>query len=475
MRKRISFLLVAVLLLATLIPALPIFAADETTGGETDTGNTFDADDANPKISTAADYRAFFEYVFVKKNDLNGKTVTLLNDITFNDTTNPDWYKQETAVKLNYTASDWLWFRGTFDGGNHTLKGVIVEGSIRDGQLGLFPVAINATIKNLNVDGFYVCGTNTSNDPLFARAGIGGLVGCAKENLTIDHVTMKNGIVTAAENAKGALSAFIGVYATENVGATALSITNCTVEDSVEVLKGTSSCSYTGGLIGYVETNGTAKASKINLSETKIQPKESVGENATLKAFGKFRYKGGNPTIDYQKWSLIGADCERILPMQSQGVSLITETFPSASITFADYTDRWNQAILDVGSYGDCKGVIKFVGTQPAIDGSNDIRFVGMIERIDDLERITTLGFEITVGDKTVGTDRIKCTKLYESIKENGVDKPAPEGYYYFTFVVTDVADGTAFTVKACTTMDETDYTTSAGIYTYSPTASSES
>ena len=114
---------------------------------------------------------------------------------------------------------------------------------------------------------------------------------------------------------------------------------------------------------------------------------------------------------------------------------------------------------------------MKLVGVQPATDGSNDLRFVGMIKKVD-LDLITVLGFEITVGDKTVGTDAIKCTGLYESIKENGNNKAAPEGYYFFTFVVTDVADGTAFTVKACTTVDGKVCATTAGAYTHTRAAS---
>ena len=59
MKKRISFLLAAVLLLATLIPALPVLA-----DGEEAVANTFNVNDTNPTISTAADYMAFFEAAF---------------------------------------------------------------------------------------------------------------------------------------------------------------------------------------------------------------------------------------------------------------------------------------------------------------------------------------------------------------------------------------------------------------------------
>lgn len=206
MKKRISFLMVAVLLLATVIPAFPVLAAD----GET-VANTFNANDANPKISTAADYIAFFNAVYNEKKDFACKTITMVNDITLNDITAANWYTKEDAVKLKATNDDWAWFKGTFDGGNHTLKGAIPEGKFRsDIPLGLFPYALQATIKNLVVDGFYVCSPNTTVDPQWGNAGIGGLIGHAKVAVTIDNVTMRNGIVTCVERGKGGIGALIG-------------------------------------------------------------------------------------------------------------------------------------------------------------------------------------------------------------------------------------------------------------------------
>ena len=465
MKKRISFLLAAVLLLATLIPALPVLA-----DGEEAVANTFNVNDTNPTISTAADYMAFFEAAFKTgvTGQFEGRTVTLLHDITFNDTTVADWYKQENAVKLDYSNTNWLWFRGTFDGGNHTLKGVIVDGSFRDGQAGLFPyAAFGASIKNLTVDGFYVCGTNTNNDPLFARAGIAGLVGCGKEKLSIENVTMKNGIVTATENAKGALGAMIGTFS-DNDKVSALKITDCTIEN-VQVLKGASQCAYMGGVIGYVEC-GTTNGFNLDFSGSVFQPVGSMDDEMTLKAIGLFRYKPGNDAQVNSTWYVRNTATGSVKGMEMR-YSTDTKT-DYGQVIYCDHTDAYHQALVDIGCYGaSAIPTVKLVGVQPATDGSNDLRFVGMIKKVD-LDLITALGFEITVGDKTVGTDEIKCTGLYESIKENGNNKAAPEGYYFFTFVVTDVADGTAFTVKACTTVDGKVCATTAGAYTHTRAAS---
>ena len=122
--RKISFLLVVVLVLTTLIPALPVLAADEKVE------NTFtDTEAANIVLSTADDYIKFFKHLYVWCNKtFEGQTITLAGDIVFNDTTVDGWYTKSDAKKIDGNKSEWNGFKGTFDGGNHTLKGIIVEG-----------------------------------------------------------------------------------------------------------------------------------------------------------------------------------------------------------------------------------------------------------------------------------------------------------------------------------------------------------
>lgn len=229
MKKFLAVLLMLSLILAMLI--VPTAAEDAVS-------NTFNPNDPSPTISTADDYIAFFHSVYTEKNNYEGKTITMLHDITLNDTTAADWFANENAVRLSTTRDTWAWFNGTFDGGNHTLRGVIVEGTFRmnDVPCGIFPYAMNATIKNLTVDGFFVCSTNTLVAPIWGQAGIGGLIGHAKKNVTVDNCTLKNGYITSIEGGKGAMGALIGVYdgemseAERKSGKTMnLSVTNTTV------------------------------------------------------------------------------------------------------------------------------------------------------------------------------------------------------------------------------------------------------
>ena len=437
MKKRISLFMAAIMVLMVMLSAIPIAAAT----------NTFNASDANPTISTAEDYIAFFKAVYgsASKLDFEGKTITMLNDITLNDTTVADWYTKSDAVKLVGNDS-WKHFKGTFDGGNHTLKGVIVEGTFRsDAPIGIFPyVTFGGAVVNLTVDGFYVNSPNTSSDPTYGNAGIGGLIGHAKANVTVDNVTMKNGIVTCVANGKGGLGAVVGAYDGQEANQQ-LKITNTTVENTVKVIGGNDNV-YVGGIIGYVHENYKSQPTTVDLSGSEFTPYGSV--DGTLKPIGSFK-AGGDPTPMFS-WTLKNT---------STGYE---QMFEMAGGT--DYTADWNAAIVASGCYAP---VVRFVGMQTRAS-DNGARFIGLIKAVD-LEQISSLGFEITVGGKTVGPDVIKCTKVYASMVEDGTPLAAPEGYYYFTFVITGVADNTSFDVKACATVNGTNYVTAVGTCVYPP------
>ena len=472
MKKRISFLLVAVLLLATLIPALPIFAADETAGGET-VVNTFNADDENPKISTAADYIAFFEAVYLRGKNYLGKTVTLMQDITFNDTTVNDWYAKDDAINLSSNVvgkeNTWAAFRGTFEGGGHTLKGVIVKGSISVSCAGLFPyIADGGTIQNLKVDGFYVCSTNTTTDWSFGNAGIGGLIGYAAGNTTIDRCTLTNGIVTSVKDGQGSIGGLIGTYNSSK--SYALKITD-TVVSNVSLDAGESLCENLGGLCGiFVSTCIGSDAPVLDFSGSVIQPIGSMNSENPLKPVGVWSYHSAPNAALYKIINRsIGTDPNAGVWLNAGTATL----YPNGANFGKNNDDYCDGKIWDLGCYG-YKAVptVKLLGVQQG-KTTNDVRFVGLVAKsVIDSGKVNALGFTLSVGDKNA---EATCTKVYESILEDGETRAAPDGYYFFTFVVTDVTADTAFTCIAVATVDEKVCTTSAGAYTYSPTASSES
>lgn len=451
MKKRISFLLAAVLTLAVMLPAffaLPVLA---------DEGDTFNANssDAVLYISTPNDYINFFKAAFVNepKNDFSGKTIVMTKDIDLNDVTTEGWYAKEGVTKLSGNNTSWVWFKGTFDGGNHTLKGVIVEGSYRsDVPIGIFPYAINATIKNLVVDGFYICSPNTTTEPTYGNAGIGGLIGHAKCNVTVDNVTMRNGIVTCVENGKGGIGAVIGTYDGQESGQT-LKITNCIVEETVQVTKGANSTAYIGGLIGYTMENFKSHPTTIDVTGSVLQPKGSMDAEATLKPYGWYNSPA---TAGSHNW-YVRNDATGYL----EEINMKVDT----------YTDRYNQSIIASGCYGATAApIVRLVGTQTRAE-DNAVRFVGMLKIPESLTDVTELGFEITVGDKT---NKTEVSVVFTSIMVKDALEAAPDGYYYFTYVLTDVPKNTEFTYRAYATVGDKVCTTTAGTYTYTPTATAD-
>lgn len=466
MKRKISFLLVAVLLLATLIPALPVLATEEGT-----VVNTFNPKDSNPTISTAEDFIAFYKACFIDPQGADGvdnswrykgRTVTLLRDIDLNNVN-----LAESGGTT--TQEQWSWFSGTFDGQGHTVKGVTVNGSVRQGMAGLFPATADATIKNLNVDGFYVCNTEeTRGWKDHGDYGTGGLVGYAAFNLTIENCSMKNGIVTSKKKDMGALGALVGVYSgydgrysNYSIKITDTTVSNVTVENQ---------CAQRGGVIGSAMIIA-ACPSTFDFSGFAFYSVDSADAESALKPIGVLGLKGDVATNAFFRNSANGYGAQNF-----KKVTLSLEKalvgFGDGKNNYRDFTEEGNEAVLGLGCYGaDANPMVKIKGVQPATDGSDNLRFVGMIKK-GDLALITDLGFVLTVGDKIAGTDKIQCTKVYESILAAGEKVDAPEGYYFFTFVVTGVTSGTKLTFNASATVDGKVCTTTAGSYTYTRAAS---
>lgn len=407
--------------------------------------NTFNASDANPVVTTAADLKAFLE----SNNEFSGKTITLAGDITLNeDTATVGWYDAGGTVKVTPTAT---YFRGTFNGNGHTIKGLVVKCNVSWAQeAGMFPGARNATIQNFTLDGFYVCNTGTTgNDGTvsYGQCSAGAVVGHAKDNVTIDNVTIKNGTVTCVENGYAGIGSLVGCYDGQNPPQT-LAITNCVVEPSVTVVAGAGATAFVGGLIGYVHENFKSHPTTIDMTGSRIQP---AGSDSTLPAFGQFR-AGGNAGDNKFLWTFVNNTTDYSVPNELTG-SVI-------------YTDEFNAYAVESGCYG--PSAVSFEGYQEK-DSGNAIRLVGLVKTPANLADVSYLGFEVTVGGQTAAAEKTQCTKVYTSILAADDTLNAPEGYCYFTFVISDIDAATTFQIRACATIDGNDSYSTASTFTYTP------
>ncbi|MCL1947186.1 MAG: hypothetical protein FWF51_08590 [Chitinivibrionia bacterium] len=226
-------------------------------------------------ISTEEDINGLAWLVNTHGMSFQGKTIILLNDITLSQTHTPIGGSGTNATR----------FRGTFDGGGHSISNVSVSGSYT--EAGLFGYVEGGQIKNLVVNvtsisggscagglaGIYDsgkpienCGVNISGSisATIIRVnycGTGGLVGMAISTFTINNSYTTGNISFFANNTQyygdissGGLVGYLEGSVTINNSYTTGNISSSTTYTYV----GGSSESYnSGGLIGSVTGNAT--------------------------------------------------------------------------------------------------------------------------------------------------------------------------------------------------------------------------
>ena len=177
---------------------------------------TFD-EDGICRISTEAELKRFAEMANAGDN-FAGKTVYLENDIDLNN-------KLWTPIGV-YNDSK-THFKGTFDGQNHTITGLKVNESRKNG-VGFFGKVNTGTIKNLTVEGTVsVSGCNY----------VGGIVGHGYA--TITNCTFKGSVGSKDTMQVGGIA-----------GSGGFDITNCSVYGNV-----IAEC-WAGGIVGNCQDGG---------------------------------------------------------------------------------------------------------------------------------------------------------------------------------------------------------------------------
>ena len=194
MKKRFLALLLVLTLLVGLMPAA--LAADTLSGSGTE--------DDPYLLATAADLKAFRDMANAEAS--SKLCATLTADI---DLGGEAWTPFEPSSGYVSEA-----YAGTFDGANHTIKGLSVNLTSSAGA-GLFGTVCGATIKNLKVEG----NVSASNSQF-----VGGIVGRTQTSATIDSCSFA-GTVTSTNTKKCAASGTAGIVGKVNNGT--VTITNC--------------------------------------------------------------------------------------------------------------------------------------------------------------------------------------------------------------------------------------------------------
>lgn len=208
MRKKTFFATaMTAVLLATSIPNPTIFSLDivkaqEMTNKEAELEFP---EKAHLLINSVEEFFQFANEVN-DGNTYEGKTVRLTTDLDMSS------YESISGVGT---------FKGTFDGGGHTIDGATVEGSVRNNLCqctGFFHYVEGATIKNLHLTNCVVKGMKDDS------SCTGGIVGIAVSSVILN-CTFQGKI--SGENSVGGIVGSIGI---KDLPAT---IRNCGVEESV--------------------------------------------------------------------------------------------------------------------------------------------------------------------------------------------------------------------------------------------------
>ena len=191
MKKRLLALLLVLTMVFSLMPAA--LATDTLSGSGTE--------DDPYLLATAADLKAFRDMANAEAS--SKLCATLTADI---DLGGEAWTPFEPSGFVTEA------YAGTFDGANHTIKGLSVNSTSKSG-VGFFGTVHGATIKNLQIAG-NIYSTNSSY--------VGGIVGRTQGNVTIDGCSF-SGSVTATK--AGMTNGAGGIAG--RVSAGTLAVTNC--------------------------------------------------------------------------------------------------------------------------------------------------------------------------------------------------------------------------------------------------------
>ena len=257
MKKRFLALLLVLTMVFSLMPAA--LAADTLSGSGTE--------DDPYLLATAADLKAFRDMANAEAS--SKLCATLTADI---DLGGEAWMPFEGPTVGGAYA-------GTFDGANHTIKGLSVNLTSSTGA-GLFGTVCGATIKNLKVEG---------NVSASSSAFVGGIVGRTQTSATIDSCSFA-GTVTSTKKS-GSSNATAGIVGKVNTGT--VTITNCANTATVN-----GNGNIAAGILGYGGSNKVTIENCYNTGAISGQWYASGICGSTVKATSSIRncYNSGTIT-----------------------------------------------------------------------------------------------------------------------------------------------------------------------------------
>lgn len=280
-------------------------------------------------ISTPAQLYNMISSTTSSGTDYEGKYFKLANDIYLNSVVYSDWYKLAENGWINSAKT---YFKGNFDGGNHTVYGLYINSDKEN--LGLFPTTYgNAVIKNLKIVNAYIIGKSSSNQ--YAGAVIGRTL---SGKTTVSKCTVDYNVLIGAKTAGG----IIGCCGYNSTLTDKSVIEHCSFVGSFTNNANGVAPSYKGGLVGNCLGAGVSgKGTTVTASDSFTTAEKAFDNGKATCSTANPVYQSGSTNIssslvkaDAQK--MFGSDAITVMPKLDWGSSwLITSFYPE--INTKDY------------------------------------------------------------------------------------------------------------------------------------------
>lgn len=172
-------------------------------------------------------------------------------------------------------------FNGIYDGGGHTLTGLIVDQTVVGAYKGLFGLLDGATVRNLTISGGTIIGTSSN---------YGVLAGSANGGTLIEGVRIVNSTVSSTGNGNEYLGGVVGVIDGSTIRDTHVSGLSVAIAVSSD---------HVGGIVGAMYRTAVIERSSADVSIT--------GSGADVGGIAGFAYDGGLITDSYARGSVAGS------------------------------------------------------------------------------------------------------------------------------------------------------------------------
>ncbi len=354
----------------------------------------------------------------------------------------------------NSITSSYLFFSGFFDGGGHTVSGLsMTVNSKWINAIGFFgTVASGCSIRNLTVEGTVTVAEKAYNNVTYLY--VGGIVGFAYGNLTMENVTSKLNITVTETDASIATIAIGGILAEKTTAGT-VTLVHCSNEGDI-VCNGNGNAVNMGGIIGDMNVgNNAANASLTSCKstgrlETTVSATDRIGglvgqlsgSSATL-AFRQCHVDieiANKRSDSWQAGAMLGYIWSKLtLANAVSGNHNIayaarangTAFYLCGRLNVSDVNVQGNAAnatALDLPDYATVGRIAETgllsnnalqLGTAESDSGKTSIRFVS--EFAGDIAAYSEAGYRVTVTyGGSSATVTLTDTKVFSSILANG-------------------------------------------------------